>query len=300
MNLTICYITSRLEPKIEWFLDSLDLQDPQRQIKVAVIDFYAKERPDLWLEKYSPRIIRHLPPKPCVWQGEHRLTKEDWFAVSNCRNTALCVCPDGWIAYVDDVSVLVPGWLDRVRAAHAEDRMVFGAYKKVNNLQIENGNIINYRDYSVDSRLGNCGGKMVYCDGSWLYGCSLAGPVEAFLKVNGWPEDLCDGMGFEDVLMGIAMYNSDQKMSYDPGMMTLESEEHHHGGKVFKRSDYGQSPNDKSHAALSIARSSSTFPNSFGDGGIRALRQSILAGGEFPIKKHPEHEWFTSTPISEL
>ena len=107
-------------------------------------------------------------------------------------------------------------------------------------------------------------------------------------------------MGFEDVMTGYALHNSGAQLYYCPEMMTLESEEGHFSGPPMRRSDYGISPNDCSHAALCIAQGSKFFPNSFGEGGIRELRQRTLAGEPFPIRRIPEHHWWTGVHLSEL
>jgi glycosyltransferase involved in cell wall biosynthesis len=294
MDLTVAYITSRVDPKIEWFFDSLDRQTRPGPERVVVVDFHKDDRP------LDVRGAIHVAPKPNVWQGKHRLTKEDWFAAANARNTALCLAPDGFLAYVDDVSVLMPGWLDAVRRAMAGNYIVLGAYKKVQRLEVDLGIVRSYQDYSTDSRLGHSpDGRMLGCGGSWLFGCSLAGPVEWFLTVNGWPE-MSDGLSFEDVLMGFALQNNGFPMQYDPKMLTFESEEAHHNGKVFRRTDKGVSPNDKSHAALNIAKISKDFPNYFGEGGIRRVREAVLRGEPFPIQQIPENDWFDGQFIRDM
>lgn len=308
MSLTLAYMTGRHDPKIEWFFDSLLAQPGQQPDRIIIVDFFCDERPNWAAELYGAKFpdgwpwqVTHVAPKPTVWQGPHRLTKDHWWAMSNARNTALCLAPDGWIAYVDDLSVLLPGWLQSVREAMAGNYVVYGAYKKVNKLVVENGLVKSYEEHSKDSRLPLSSGGPVSVAGSCLFGCSLAGPVEAFLSVNGWPEDLCDGLGFEDCIMGHAMGNRNEwAFRYDPRMMTLESEEHHghrHSDMVFRHEDFGQSPNDKSHAVLGIGRSSNYFPNSCN---IREVRAAALRGEPFPIMQNPRHEWYTKTPLEEL
>lgn len=303
MTLTLCYLTSRRECKIEWWLDSLALQvKPEDEVHIIVVDFWAKDRPINFDSVSFAKSIRHVEPKPNVWQGEHRLTKENWFAAANARNTALCLCATDWIAYCDDLSVLMPGWLEAVRKAVAGNYVVFGAYKKVRNLVVEKGRIVSCEEFAggLDARLRHVG-DVVSCGGDWLYGCSLAGPVEAFLCVNGWPEAF-DGLSFEDSTMGICIGNTNRfSFRYDKSMMTYESEEDHYKEKPFIRSDYGVSPKDKSHAALGIAKASTSFPNYFDyQGGIRELRERVLRGEPFPIQKNPQHCWFTGRPLSEL
>jgi glycosyltransferase involved in cell wall biosynthesis len=299
VTLTIAYITFREDPKAEWFLDSLRRQMiPQERIRLVIVDYHTP-RTQYSSEPSLPNCtIIQTPPKPSVWQGPHRLTKEDWFAASNARNTALCLAQDGYLAYVDDLSVLMPGWLPAVREHMVAGRIAFGAYQKVKNLVVENGKVISFNIHAKDNRLHQVSGSVTPCAGRWLYGCSLCGPVQHFLTVGGWPE-FCDGLGFEDCIMGHALENHGFPMVYDTRMMTLESEEHHHIGPVFKKSDYGKSPNDKSHAALNIGRQSRYFENYY-EGGIPRMREQVLQGKPFPVAGNPRHCWFTEKALSEL
>lgn len=304
--LTIAYLTSRREPKIEWFSASLareTAQHPDLKFRVVIVDFFHNYDANR-LRPFSHDGWTLTAPKPTVWQGPNRLTKEDWFAASNARNTALCLATDGHIAYVDDLSVFQPGWLTYVREAMARGSVTCGAYRKVRDLVVNAaGDTVSFTDFPSghDNRYG--GGSdagPVLCHGNWLYGCSLVAPVEAFLEINGWPE-ICDGLGFEDCITGIMLEHKGWAIEYDRRMMTFEAEELHHVGPVMKRSDYGVSPNDKSHAVLKMAQQGDGWhPGFFPEGGIAALRRHMLAGGEFPIVGIPQHEWFTGTPLSEL
>ncbi len=304
-HLTICYQTARKNPRIEWFFDSLSKQiksfkdqfaDPIN-IRVVVVDR---------LESPIPRNLPHdcemlwIKPKPSVWQGEHRLTKEDWFAASNSRNTGLCHAPDGWIAYVDDLSVLLPGWLQCVRNAMEQNYLVAGGYQKVRELVVEDGNVktFTYFDQGNDNRRSRVSQDVTPCSGDWLYGCSCAMPVEALLTIGGWLE-ICDGMGFEDVCTGIVLNNAGYGFRYDRRMMTYESEEAHFEEPPMKRTDKGQSPLDKSHALLRIARSGQKYFDNFYDGGIRAERERALRGEPFTIRKIPDRCFFDGKLISE-
>jgi hypothetical protein len=291
-TLTIAYVTSRRDCRIEWFLDSLAPQIQGRAICIMAVDHFYNER--------SMPSLLQSPPKPNVWNGPHRLTSEDWFAMASARNTALCLCDTTYLAYVDDLSVLMPGWLDAVYEAVEGNYIGCGAYRKVKNLVVENGIPVSFEEGGTDNRISLVSQDVTDCNGAWLYGCSLVAPVEALLSVDGWPESICDGMGFEDCLMGIVLKNNGNTLKFDRRMMTLEAEELHFVEPAMKRSDYGVSPNDKSHKALEIARNSATFDNGFGEGGIRALREKVLSGKPFPIQHNPRHEWFTGMPLSEL
>lgn len=303
-HLTIAYGTSREEPKLEWFVSSLIRQYQASNpipLTLVVVDFrWNKKR--LECLRDAPFEVVYVIPKPSVWQGEFRLTSTDYWAASNSRNTALCHAKDGWIAYVDDLSVAMPGWLDAVKDSMKFNGITLGAYKKVNNLNVQNGVAVGWKEFpsGIDSRWNK--GKendAVPVSGELMFGCSCVIPVEALLTINGWPE-FVDGMSFEDVLTGICLENAGYKFRYDRRLLTFESEELHHVGTVMKRCDKGVSPNDKSHAALNIARQSKYFPNYFGEGGIRALRQHILNGGEFPVVGIPDSDWYDKQPLSEM
>lgn len=307
--LTIAYMTNRKEPHIEWFLDSL-MSPPQTRAlgevtyQLIVVDFWKYERDGKFIDLLGKHRALHVATKPNVWQGKHRLTKEDYFAASSARNTAICHAAGNWICFADDLSVLTPKWMERVMEAMKGGYIALGAYKKVKNLVVENGEIKSCDEFpgGIDSRLQKVSGPGPHnCDGGWMFGCSVAAPVEAFLKINGFDED-CDSLGSEDYIAGIMLEKQGYTLKYDPQMMTYESEEHHHLEKPFKRTDKGVSPNDKSHAILHMVRDGGRHvaPNYFGEGGIRALRQRVLAGEPFPICQVPQHCWFDSQPISEM
>jgi glycosyltransferase involved in cell wall biosynthesis len=322
-SLTIAYVTARKDCKWEWFFSSLINQILESDdIRVIVVDSYEGTRAGLTRTNGSLPIqaqqffgldkLLHVRPKPNVWQGEHRLTKENWFAMANARNTALCLCETDYIAYCDDLSVLLPGWLNAVKEAMAGGYIACGAYRKVKNLVVENGEVKSFTPFSEDCRLASAKDEVSPCTGDWLYGCSCAMPVEDLLEVGGWPE-MCDGLGSEDTTLGIVLGNAGKHLKYDKRMMTYEDEDLHHytvgsdstwenGLRVsasLKRRDKGVSPNDKSHAIVNIARGSKYFENYY-EGGMRALREHVLAGNPFPICQIPDRDWYDGQLISEM
>ena len=291
--LTIAYITFRRNPRFHWFTESLarEMNGRNTGVRIVVVDYYANERS----EKVSQF---HVAPKPCVWQGPHRLTSRDYFAAANARNTALCLAPDGWIAYVDDLSVLMPGWLNAVSDAMESGYIAQGAYKKVKDLSVRDGKM-SYTPFTpgVDTRWWK--GSDVCAVPSapdWLYGCSAAMPVEALLSVNGW-EEACDSLGSEDYITGFNLSKKGYEFRYDRRMLTLESEEGHHEEPSLPRFDKGQSPNDKSHKILELAREGKLSNEHVN---IREMRHAALKGEPFPIPTKPTHDWYDNQPLSEL
>lgn len=291
MNLTICYITHRRFNCIQWFLDSVGREmESDGDVRIVVVDYYADER-----KGELPEYVLHVEPKPSVWQGKHRLTTRDYFAAANARNTGLCLAPDGWIAYVDDLSVMLPGWLKCVRQAMAENYMVFGAYRKVLGLEVRNGVVTSFLDHPLghDARWPHGSDEAAVPHGPGaLFGCSLAMPVEHLLRINGWNET-CDGMGYEDAACGMQLNKVGLTGRYDRRMMTYESEEMHYVEPPFIRVDkkiVGK-PGipDASHAMLAqIAAGDGTSPNGYD---IAELRRRVLSGEPFPIPTGPETHW---------
>lgn len=305
--LTIAYMTNRLNPRFQWFGDSLvrELGGDIGAIKLVVVDYHAEKegRGEIIAAPRGVESFVHCPPKPTVWQGKHRLTKRDYFAASNARNTAICHAPDGHVAFVDDLSVLMPGWYEAVKEAIAGNYIMLGCYAKVYKLVVENGEAQSWMGHAagVDSRLQFVKEPGVtWCSGNWMFGCSLCAPVEALLKINGFDED-CDCVGGEDYCCGIMMERAGYRFGYDQRAITLESEEGHHEEPSLARLDKGASPNDKSHAMLNMVKAGrSVAPNYFGEGGIRAVREKVLNGEPFPITQIPQHDWFDGQPLAEM
>lgn len=303
-HLTIAYMTNRREPMIKWFFDSLhrECAGDYSGIKVVVVDFFADfpGRRDT-VSKLAKCPITHIPPKPNVWQGAYRLPSVDYFAASNARNTALCVAPDGYIVYVDDISMLVRGWLNEVRNVAAQGWVGCGSYEKVLGIQIENGELVGHREYDngKDTRMRSTFTQDPSpCGGAWMFGCSAAIPVEALLKINGWDED-ADSMGGEDYICGLMLEKNGGKIMYCPRMKTLESEELHHVESPFKRIIKPGNP-DASHRLLQSVLNGGriTAPNYCN---LREVRQKVLFENQpFPITLIPEHDWRDGQPLKEM
>lgn len=304
MSLTIAYCTARKQPHFKWFFDSLGRQHCRLPgIRLVVVDFH--HAPDrLQFASINGNKIIHVPPKPNVWQGPHRLTQRDYFAASNARNTALCYAADGWISFVDDLSVLRDGWLAAVQdAMRSPGTIRLGAYRKVNELQVIEGEVKGFSNHphGFDSRW-NAGNDYAPAPihGSAMFGCSLVGEVEAFMRINGFDED-CSPIGGEDYLAGLMLQAHGYKFVYDRRMLTYECETCHHREPRMAGEDKGVSPNDMSHRLLAMVNGGrNVAPNYFGESGIRKLRDEILAGGGFPIPNCPQHHWPDGQPLAEM
>lgn len=315
MKISFAYITARKHPRFEWMADGLSRQlaSCPYESEMIVVDFFAQALPDRnWtaidVEKRKSDFRKHstftnlihVPNKPNVWNGPNRLTTCDWFAAASHRNTSICVATGSHIVYLDDLSVPCDGFLNAVHEAVEGGHIGCGAYRKVKSLEVVDGVAVRYDETAsgMDDRLLRVTKDVSDCTGGWLYGCSLVAPVEDLLEVGGWPEYM-DGLGAEDYTLGLALCNAGKRLKYDRRMLTLESEELHFTEPPMRRTDKGVSPNDKSNAALHIAQASKYFPNYY-EGGMRALREHVLNGGEFPIAQVPDRDWFDGQLISEM
>lgn len=293
MNLTIAYITSRQEPHVEWFLDSLWRQLPSDcSLSVIIVDHFMPFRGGE-IPAWTKPNVRRVQPKPSIWKGSHRITKEDWWSKSNDLNTAICLCETPWIAFVDDRSVLAPAWIHCVEEAIQGGYAVCGTYLKRANLKVENGEIVDMGiNLGVDHRPQD-GGPIPTHD--W-YGGSGALPLEWCLAVNGFSEDLCDGLGSEDSMFGFTLRNSGYPMMYDPRMMIIEDRTPGEIDGALKRADFGEGQAAKSWDIVRALRDKTSSQNSYD---IRNMRERILSGEPFPAPSASPIDWYTGTPIAD-
>jgi hypothetical protein len=325
MALNLCYVTARKEPHLEWFLSSLakECGGDFSSIQIIIVDYWANPFGGTKADHEARRAyvfnrveaagipedaVNWVSPKSTPWQGRQRQTQRDWFNVANSRNTALCYCEDGHVAFIDDLSVLMPGWLNfAAQAVMAPKTVTCCGYQKVRNLIVEKGAVISFdaNESGRDSRLKHARRSdrpLAPCPNDWHYGYVL-GPVGAYLDVNGWVETDAAGLGFEDMPTGINLARKGYAMRYDPRMLALETEDGHDDTK-FHRADYGISPNDKSHWLLHSARTGDGWArNDFGNGmNLRELRDHVFAkaSNPFPTPRPNAREPWSGILLSQL
>jgi len=292
LKLTICYVTSRPNNKIEWFFDSLKPQIlASDEIDIVVVDLMAHTRDTTnW-----PSNVKLVEPKPNVWQGRSRVTAKNWWAVSNARNTGLCYCKNEWIVWIDDRCFLAPTWLDAVRHAVYENYAVCGSYEKWWGMEVSGGVITNQGTLSgKDQRASNRGVQNCY---GQFWGATYVVPVEWALQINGF-EELVDSLGAEDYLFGSMLCNNGFPTKYNPLLKIIEDRTPEEIGPDMLKTDKGVSPNDKSHAALHrfgpLTRTQHPWD-------LRAIRESVLRGEPFPnTDAFPRHDWYDNQPISAM
>jgi hypothetical protein len=298
-SLTITFVTSRKEPKFEWFIDSLNRQvgEDKDWIKGLLIDSLT-EQPGRQSRSIPIPNTKWVLPKPTIWQGKHRITKEDWWAKSNAMNTAIILCHTEWIAFVDDRSVLAPGWLNCVKEAMAGNYAVVGTYEKRSNMKVVNGEVMDMGEF-----LGGDDRELVGhpIDGKDWYGGSSAIPLEWCLAVNGFSEDLCDGLGSEDSMFGKVLRYAGFPFKFDSRMRIIQDRTPSQIDGALKRAD--KNPHlGKAAKSWSIVKAfyhKTTSQNSYD---IRQHRARVQAGEDLwsimPSASH--YDWYDGQPISEM
>lgn len=146
--------------------------------------------------------VIHVAPKPCVWQGPHRLTSKDYWAKANALNTGFVYANYNHVACFDDCTIVSVDWLDCHWKAAKSGAAAAGAYKYLKaGAKIRHGQVIEGEVVSDDHRLRekpNVDG----CPPAWLYGGNFSVPLEAVLAVDGLDEIMDGSGGLEDCEFG--------------------------------------------------------------------------------------------------
>lgn len=315
MSITFGYITARQQPRFDWLFDSLRLQPGIKAItQIVIVDYYAQACDEWTADDVASRragvfsaasefepITQWVPPKPNVWGGPFRLTKKPWWHISECRNTIICLAKEKFISFTDDRCVLAPTWLQAVREAMDGNYAVSGSYSKHVGMVVENGVITNPGTViGVDPR--NPKGHLrepqqTYGD-SW-YGCTSALPLEWCLEMGGFDEVYCSGLGLEDVVFGNMLVQNNHVTKFDPKMRIIEDRSPEACVNMPLRTDKDRhlAPKDKSHRVLEMACGKKRTDNPFD---IRAMRDAVLSGQQFPMPTGAAFDWFDNQPLSEM
>lgn len=346
-KISLAYITNRAEPKFEWFVESLYAQTTPEQradIKLVVIDARAwrdgnfamggdsnsvqlsnpwnlnVQRRESFLRAVSDRFeFLHIPPLPCAWQGPFRQTSKDFFCAGNSRNTLAVVAGNPYLVFADDLSVVMPGWYNQVLHAATDGYIACGMYKKVRCLNVAQGIIVSYEEFpgGIDSRWnrGSDGGVVPW-HGAGLFGCSFGVPLEAMLEVDG-NDRACDGAGAEDYDLGIRLERAGYAFYLNRNMLTLESEELHHGGSKLPQERKFVTPENRpadydtytvpnfeerymsDHVLLNRVCNETDRILPLIGSDLRKMREHYMATGLVPVPAPGQRDWRDGTLLSE-
>ena len=251
-------------------------------------------------------LFEHHPPKPSVWQGPARLTTKDYFCASSVRNTALALARAQHVAFVDDLSVLLPGWLKSHIHAADNGYVLCGTTCKNRNIVVdENGDVQSYEKFApgTDSRLASMTSDFHICAGSWLFGGTFSVPTEIALAVNG-QDEIHDTIGGEDYDFGIRLERAGAVVRISRLCGTFEDEDAHHAEAAMVRLDKPWAGPDGPYTSNLLLNRlmretgrTTTLGNEYN---LRELRKHVLAGEPFPVPMTPKMHWVDSQPLHEM
>ena len=335
MRLTIVYLTFRLHPRFEWFSSSLarELRETgvrAEDLQIIVIDgrlWYEGNHRRLSLANAAAGKIKfeHREPKPSPWQGPARQTSKDYFCPASARNTAFVYARAPHVAFVDDLSFLLPGWLAAHMRAAQDGYVLLGTVSKQRNIRVDNsGALLGFDDYPPgrDTRLDQITEDLQVCTGSWLFGGTFSVPLELALSVNG-EDEITNSIGGDDYDFGMRLERGGGAIRFSRLCETIEDEDGHHTEGVIKisqgdmPSDYTDRPgawtvsHDKPwpgpdgpcasnyllNQLMRAPERSWTLGNAFV---LRDVRAQVLAGGAFPIIQPGLRHWVDGRALADM
>jgi hypothetical protein len=282
LRLTICYLTARSDPRIDWAVEGIRRQ---RQIgdviELLIVDVFGRGVRELVSNTKGVDSVVVVSPKPNLWQGPYRVTARDLWAKSQSANTALCLAKHDYVAFLDDRCVLGKRWLATVRtAARRRKAVLAGAYERL----LDDGQKL------PDHRLELYPEGQKDCGGGWLYGCTFALPLDWALDVNGFEEGM-DGMHQEDCVFGHNLKNAGYRIDFKPSLFVTLSR------KAGTNHVCAREEGAKFQAARErfFKRDRTEFTSD-----LRELRARVQQGEAFPLPDPRTVDWYNRRPLREI
>lgn len=295
MNLSIAFITSRYEPRFQWFLESLKPQIRSGDdIEILWCDLHFTGEGTGTNPEY-----KHFAPKPCVWSGAWKLTKDHWWSKASSLNSAICHAAHQRVAFVDDRCILGDHWLQSVREADDKGRIVVGSYAKFHGMKVGGGKILEQgkpdgadgRRYPRDHQ--------IKCDPGAFFGCCWTAPLPYILEMNG-VDERSHALGFEDVLTGMLFANNGHSIYYDGRFFVSQDRTPEECGPTMKRTSKERHPHDESDKTWTALKTWAKEKRSNPDFDLAELREKIQRGEPFPHHNNlPAADWYDGMKIPE-
>lgn len=209
--------TLRRDPNYGMMCDSLARAAQMLKLTCGVDTEFIAVDGRLWYENEKERrqmltdsargrfTVKHVPPKPTVWQGPHRLTSKDYWDKNSASNTGLVWADGAVVVFTDDCTLFDVGWLlahwqcgQRGNASAGGYKYVFAGTSKVVDGVLVEGKIEQPGDHRLVQR-----DLPAPCPGGWCYGGNAGAPLDACYKINGFDEVMSGSGGLEDCEFGV-------------------------------------------------------------------------------------------------
>jgi hypothetical protein len=319
--LSILTCTGRQNPQFKTLADTIAfaagrlvplMRDPN-WLEWVVVDMQLWQNPEARRQELSDAVagrIRtvHVPPKPTVWQGPHRLTKKDWWALNNARNTGLCYVTQPHVVLLDDCCAVTPEWLYWHLLAAQRKTALAGSFRSVTHAEIVDGMIVNVKPYDEgDHRaIQTQSLSPVRCGGGWLYGLNCSFPLEAALEIDGYDETYDGQGGSEDSDHGVRLDRAGVKVFYcaqAPLYQLMETHEEVCHSKARMQKTRVLAGDGLEHYANEYL-----IEILHGRTGYRPLTPTLLpvlrewaqAGEELPFIKYPVMDWRDGEMLEDM
>ena len=331
MKLSLVTCTLRKEPRFDWMADSLmasAAKHEQVEWELIVVDgqlWYQPDRRDRLQAAFGEarrlhptRLpnVRHVEPKPTVWQGPHRLTSKDWFALCNARNTGLCYATGQQVVFFDDCTVLDEDFLRWHWRAGEKGVGHAGSFRSYTRASVRDAKVVD-GEFHPGGIKDIRGEDFRTAYGGWLWGLNMGFPLEAALAVNGYDEKYDGQAGSEDCDFGVRLDRIRCKLYYNPKCLIyqiLETHEPLDGHSswtpvpelerprpkelVLKRDGIPHFANEK---LIEILADDTVRYAPLGNPfNLREMRDAVQRGEDFPIPTEPSLDWRDGQPLKEM
>ena len=317
--ISIVTCTGRTEPLWPELIDSLVISMAKcpHPAELIVVDMKADEpgRRAKLDDAVKGRIsYRHVLPKPDPWQGRFRKTTRDYSNHNCARNTGIALARGGYIALVDDCSVVDPDWISHHYRAALQGCAVAGAFKTYNTAAIETGVIVSGDLTSgQDHRIEHSGPIAKLCGGGWFFGLNSGAPMKYALAVNGYDEMFGGQAGGDDLDFGLRIERAGCKIYFMPDCMIYQILATHEmicnhnswGAKqLATQKELTLRGNQVRYANEMLIQNlfddaKRTLPvgNNFD---LKKMREHALLTGEFPPVRDLELDWRDGQPLKDM
>lgn len=182
--------------------------------------------------------VKHVEPKPSVWQGPHRLTKVDKWDKASASNTGLIHADGLAVMFTDDCTIFEDEWLLWHWRHISLGLSTAGGYKYVyaGTSNVEGGRLVagviqDPGDHRLRERT-----EVEVCPGGWMYGGNAGASLRSCIQVNGFDEIMSGQGGMEDCEFGLRISRV-SPLVFIPYANILQITESHETVTEFLRSE---------------------------------------------------------------